>query len=103
MSWFSVIKHNIIDALTHAVPAAEQQPVHDKATAVAHAIGELLGELETVASGMLDAAIIAMFGPAADIVAHDFYNAVIAVATARKASSAMPAPVPAPPVNHTGV
>ena len=102
MSWLSVIKNNIVNAITHVVPAPEQAPVHSKTNAVADAIGALLMELETVAVDVIDAAITTRFGAAADIVAHDFLNAIIAVATAKKAATSQPTLVPIPPAQvHT--
>ena len=94
MSWLSVIKNNIVNAITHAVPAPEQAPVHTKTNAVADAIGALLMELEGVAVEVIDTAITTKFGAAADIVAHDFLNAIIAVATAKKAATRQPTLVP---------
>jgi hypothetical protein len=97
MSWLSVIKNNIVNAITHVVPMGEQAPVHAKTSAVADAIGALLLELETVAVDVIDTAIATKFGAAADIVAHDFLNAIIAVATAKKTAGAKPAPTPVQP------
>lgn len=103
MSWLSTIKNNIIAAIDKLAPAPEQAPVHAKTTAVATAIGDLLSELESVAGTMLDTTITTKFGPAADVLAHDFYTAVIALATARKAATTQPTPTPisTAPVNPT--
>ena len=94
MSWLSVLKNNIIATVTHAAPPAEKTQVHDAASNVADAIGSLLGALEHVAQDVIDTAIVAKFGPAAAVIEHDFLNAIIAVATAKKAATSQPAPAP---------
>jgi hypothetical protein len=94
MSWLSVLKNNIISTVTHAAPPAEKTQVHQAATDVASAIGSLLTALEGVAQDVIDTAITAKFGPAAAVVEHDFLNAIIAVATAKKAATSQPAPAP---------
>jgi hypothetical protein len=94
MSWLSVLKNNIIATVTHAAPPAEKTQVHAAATDVASAIGSLLTALESVALDVIDTAIAAKFGPAAAVVEHDFLNAIISVASAKKAAAVQTAPAP---------
>lgn len=94
MSWLSVIKNNIVNAISHAVPQGEQQAAHDKTMNVANAIHDLLTTLENDAQVMIDTFVSTKYGPTAAVLEHDFLSAVIAYATAKKAATSLPAPVP---------
>ena len=92
MSWLSVIKNNIVNAITNHAPPEQQAPVHQAATAAADAIGGLLNVFENVAEGVITTAVAQHLGPAAAALEYDFLHALITKAQARQTAITLPTP-----------